>query len=215
MNEKGFSKIVLIILAIALVGAVGYLGLIKNRNHSTQQIIPPSLTNNKILNNDLKSYVNTKYGFSFKYPKDLNAYEWQPNSEKYALPNLVTEKGTGNNIILSSLDYTDENVDYPHDKSYIRIMEVNGTYFLKNATDAEGIWNNLGGKETVNKFLEKKTINGIKFIIFKQLNSDIWSYRAFFANQGKFFSIDAGDLISKELFNSLVSSFKFTSTTEN
>lgn len=215
MNKQGFVKIVLIILVIALVGAVGYFGLVKNRNHPTQQITPSSLTNNKILVKDLKSYINTKYGFSFKYPKDLNAYEWQPNSEKYALLTLVTKKGTGNNIVLSSLDYTDENVDYGHDESYIRIIEENGTYFLKNATDAEGFWNNLGGKETVNKFLEKKTINGIKFIIFKQQNRDIWSYQALFANQGKFFSIEAGDLISKELFDSLVSSFKFTSTTEN
>ncbi len=58
MNKKGFANIVLIILAVLLIGVVGYFELAKRS-------VPEPVSN--VISN-WKTYTNDNYGFGFSYP---------------------------------------------------------------------------------------------------------------------------------------------------
>jgi hypothetical protein len=80
MNQKGFTNIVLIILAVVLVGTFGYISLVKKSSSVEPQLIPqttplPAVSNNPTPQNpspskisNLKTYKNDTYGFQFQYP---------------------------------------------------------------------------------------------------------------------------------------------------
>jgi hypothetical protein len=58
---------------------------------------------------------------------------------------------------------------------------------------------------TINKFVEKKMINGVDFIFFDQLGAP----QAIFMYNGKFFWVRGHSTIERKLFNQIVSTFKF------
>ena len=73
LMQKGFSVILVLISVLVLVGIVGgaYFLLPKTQTKTTQQIVPPitpqpTPTPNQTAN--WKTYTNTKYGYSIKYP---------------------------------------------------------------------------------------------------------------------------------------------------
>ena len=81
MNQKGFANIILVVVIVILVGAVGYFALVKKSEPIAQQPTPTSTqtitptkppvsptptTPSETAN--WKTYTNTKYGISIKYP---------------------------------------------------------------------------------------------------------------------------------------------------
>ncbi len=69
MNQKGFAKIILVIVVIIALGIVGYFAFIKQ--HSQQPIIQ---------NENLSTYNSKELGVSFKYPSDLKVYQQDENN---------------------------------------------------------------------------------------------------------------------------------------
>lgn len=204
----GVSMLVVVVAVVSYVGASR--GIFGNKVQ-----LPTTETDNR------KTYSNKQYGFSFRYAGNLNAYEWQPNSLRYSVATRVMDQGTGNNIILSTLDYSKPIVDeYGTDVSSVRISEENGEAWIKNAVDAEDFWNNLTKTDEsgaiVNKLVEIKVIDGTKFVIFDQYGwsvaaqSKIWTHQALFSHNGKFFWVRGSDSVGKTEFYSLLDSFKFT-----
>jgi len=80
IHQKGFANIVVIILAVVLAGALGYVTLVKKpaapEQPTTSQNTPPPVVNNNTTPQNpppseianLKTYKNDTYGFEFKYP---------------------------------------------------------------------------------------------------------------------------------------------------
>lgn len=76
MNQKGFSDIALFLVIVLALGVVGYFVFVKKSDQTAQQTPTPAQTNTGISpaptqNNQLanwKTYSNSKYNFSLKYP---------------------------------------------------------------------------------------------------------------------------------------------------
>ena len=74
MNQKGFANIILVIVILALLGAVGYFVFVKKSEPITQQPTPtPTQTKTPVSPTpaptaNWKTYTNSQYGFEFKYP---------------------------------------------------------------------------------------------------------------------------------------------------
>ena len=71
-NQKGIANIVLIVLVVVLVGALGYITLVKKSN-LVEQPQTNNLQNTQTSSTDpladWQIYTDSKYGFEFKYPK--------------------------------------------------------------------------------------------------------------------------------------------------
>lgn len=95
MRQKGFALLPLIII-IALIGALGYFAYQNiqlrnnNTNSTTQSVTPtanlskPSLTPDPTVN--WKTYTNTKYGYTFKYPSSYYLMESSSESTSDVTP---------------------------------------------------------------------------------------------------------------------------------
>ena len=68
MNQKWIASIILIAVIIVLVGAVGYFAFVKKSTPIVQQTTPTTTPKFEIAN--WKTFMDTKYGFSFRYPVD-------------------------------------------------------------------------------------------------------------------------------------------------
>lgn len=111
-QTKGFANIILIVVAVILAGALGYVALVKKSAPAEQhsQILPeiPKTSLHQIVTAstptpvdtaaNLKTYTNSQYGFSFKYPaasivtktKDNLITLTSPNGEVGTITFLVT-----------------------------------------------------------------------------------------------------------------------------
>ena len=75
-NQKGFSKIVLIIVALILIGGSYFVFSKKDKNIPAQNIENKSSQSSQSIGGDLSTkdwltYRNDKYGFKFKYPSQI------------------------------------------------------------------------------------------------------------------------------------------------
>mgnify|MGYP001564321650 FL=1 len=76
MNQKGFANIVLVVIIVLIVGVVGYFAFVKKSPPIVQQTQTPTQTNNSVSPTptqkdetaNWKTYSNSKYRFSLKYP---------------------------------------------------------------------------------------------------------------------------------------------------
>lgn len=90
INQKGFVNIILVAVIVVLVGVAGYFVFVKKSELITQQPTPtPTQTNiytsptptSADETADWKTYTNTQYGFSFKYPEGAKV-DCQTNNER-------------------------------------------------------------------------------------------------------------------------------------
>ena len=63
-RSKGFVNILVVVIIVALAGVVGYLGFQQKEKSDAQRT--DEVANNQT-SDDLKTYANAKYGFSFNY----------------------------------------------------------------------------------------------------------------------------------------------------
>lgn len=83
MNEKSFVNIILIVIVVLAVGAVGYFVFVKKSAPIAQQTPTPSQNNNPVSPTptqknetvNWKTYSNSKYNFSLKYPNGWTTEE--------------------------------------------------------------------------------------------------------------------------------------------
>ena len=75
MNQKGFSKIILLVVVVLLVGAVGYFAMIKRSAPPAKQSTTATQSESQI--RDQITYRNDKYRFEFQYSKDFTIFERQ------------------------------------------------------------------------------------------------------------------------------------------
>lgn len=142
MREKGFAQILIIILALIAIGGAYYFGTQKNNVLTTpvQSSVPAvteattqaSPTTDPTAN--WKTYTNTQYGFTFKYPPGLETL-------------LQSEGGvsgpiTGNPIFVYALAdklTIAQGTDKPFDGLSIDIVDTNGSLdtYVSNERDAE------------------------------------------------------------------------------
>lgn len=89
MNQKGFANIILVVVIVILLGVVGYFAFVKKSEPIAQQpaptptqsktpISPTPAQKDEIAN--WKTYNNTQYSFSFKYPTNIFAYNAVDNT---------------------------------------------------------------------------------------------------------------------------------------
>ena len=81
-NQKGFSKIVLIIIVLILIGGVYFIFGKKEKNIPAQNIENESSQSSQLIGGDLsmnewKTYKNEKYGLDFKYPSNWKIQEYK------------------------------------------------------------------------------------------------------------------------------------------
>lgn len=162
-----------------------------------------------------KTYTSDKWGFEIKYPNDWSVFwsEWTPGGAKYHAENISRQ-----GIIILAEKQPKDFVDLEVANVVIELQ--NSESLSKNSNTVDDFWNKLGKKdevtgEIINRFVEKKTINGVSFIFFEQYNwnvknqKKIWEPQSLFMYKGNFFWV-RGNTIDKELFTQIISTFKFT-----
>jgi len=75
MNKNGFINIVFVILVIILIGAVGYFIFLKKLKTVQAPPQTPSRQQNETM--DWKTYQNTRFNLSIKYPNDWRLIDFQ------------------------------------------------------------------------------------------------------------------------------------------
>ena len=75
-NQKGFSKIAIIIIVLILIGGVYFVFSKKDKDISMQDTENQNSQSNnssadQLAMDNWKTYKNNKYGFEFKYPPSL------------------------------------------------------------------------------------------------------------------------------------------------
>src|SRR3989344_4209903 len=103
MNQKGFTKIILVVIIVILLGIVGYFAFVKKSEPTAQQ--PTSLTQTQNLQSSPPSapaaieYRNNQYGFKFALPTSWKGYsivtgEWEGYISGGSQGDVTTEKGS-------------------------------------------------------------------------------------------------------------------------
>lgn len=88
MNKQVFTKIVLLVLVIALAGIIGYFAFVKKSEPITQQPIPTP--KNETAN--WKTYSNTEFNYELRYPTN-----WQIFSKLINGPGTISKGAFLNN----------------------------------------------------------------------------------------------------------------------
>ena len=190
MNQKGFANIVLVVLVVVLISAIGYFIFIKKSVPSTSQ----QTSDNTVY----KTYVNTPYGFEFKYPqdwildvdnKDFSLYLHDTNESNSI---LFMEAGLLDFISQSSVEKNAEYMRKRKDNLDTEEISINGG----NAFYSVVSWD-MGGPPTPNAYLVGRDhIFLMHFSKYDTSNGD-------------------GSLVRAEaLFKQILSAFKFTADTQ-
>ncbi|MDO8551463.1 MAG: PsbP-related protein [bacterium] len=109
-SNKGFTSIILILFILVAVGIGGWYFLNQSSFKSLITTTTPTPTHDPTAN--WKTYTNTKYGYSIKYPKDWDVQEF-PAVDAYLEvtsfnPDKVTDRLTAIIVTVSSNPYEKE-----------------------------------------------------------------------------------------------------------
>jgi len=77
MNQKGSVSIILVVVIVILLGVVGYFAFVKKSSPIAQQTPTPTPSVEQDETVGWKTYENTKFNYSFKYPANL----WGPQND--------------------------------------------------------------------------------------------------------------------------------------
>jgi len=185
MKQKGFAPIIILVLIIALA-AVGYFGY-KNYWPKIQKIVvyspAPSVTADPTTN--WKTYTNTKYLYSLKYPASFTT-----GLQSAGAGNKEADPTTRNLFIYKS------DASEPYIERYINleIFQVKPTYDKKMVTQTT----------LDNQTVEKIVIPGAKFDIYSAQVGTKDFIEIYVSN----------DPTRKEVANQILSTFKFTYPSE-
>ena len=109
MNQKGHVLLVVLLIAVAIGGYLLYTNYSNNRSKVTtsvvQQTTQPSPSPSDETAN-WKTYTNTKYGFSFKYPSNLVVAEQDTIqlTNEASMPQVIPNKYINILIFVYSID---------------------------------------------------------------------------------------------------------------
>lgn len=229
-TQRGIVSLPVLIamLIILIVLGVVYLALV----HKPKQTQNLGVTGNNVgempIDTTSKIYINNVYGFKFSYPSSYTAFESLEG--KWGTPTPVASGGIAGkdtsgdvySLILSPLNYGDAS-----DPSSITIFEENGSsIYDDHVITVKHFWSVIDKDNTINnptaKLIGYKTVNGIDFVLFQVRNfrtiridpsnghvtETVWTPRAIFVADGRFFSISAGPDTPEQVFNSIVDSFQ-------
>ncbi len=198
-SKKGSAVLVTFIGIVVLVAAGGYYFV----SQKDRPIIVEETS-------QWKTYTNTKYGYKISFPDSFSDYGIVVGQGK-GVPAVKTNgTGTQDGVVLSknNLAVFDPEIY----KESIVIERENGEFFIKDAKSVDDFWSRIKKTDNdgniVNKYTESKIIDGIKFIIYEQKNLNIWEPQALFYYNNNFFSV-SGSGINRELFDQMLSTFKF------
>ncbi|MFH1367282.1 MAG: hypothetical protein ABIH38_04860 [Patescibacteria group bacterium] len=216
-NQKGVINLAIpIVIAAALIGAVafGYFYWLpkEKENNNTNTNISVSETD------DWNSFSLSKFGFSFKYPKEWQVYEIVSAHGEGVFKEIQSGQDTGNDITIENGDPVQNdyaNIRMPR----IDISQENGEALIKDSKTVDDFWGKIGKEDTngnvVNKLLEKRTVDGIEFILFETYNWSIdlqkyeWEKGALFMYQNNFYGVRTNYLVTGEEFNQFINKFSF------
>ena len=144
MNQRGFTTIVWVVVVVVLVGAIGYFVVAKKPNSINQQSTPASevssadktpteATASNEEATSLTVYNNTKYNYSFRYPKNFTMYTAvDQTKETVTLPTAVSDKVflTNNKAklfccepLVTSVSVVDGSTDSKNWRQYVNIPD--------------------------------------------------------------------------------------------
>ena len=211
-NQKGFVKILLVVIAIIAVVLFVYM-----RMGNKTETIPSDITDNKIdsgfqasekdITADWKIYKNDQYGFELKYPENIFKLDKNTNTLSHMLNNFHkysakdgSDLGLASDISIVFKKENDKGCNWLETglglKSIGVAFEFKNIKGVKYETGAEGegvVYYCVKNKDNQNVFLIERWF----------LNA---SYSTDLLKQSDY--IDGGK--QEEIFNQVLSTFKFT-----
>jgi len=211
-NQKGFVKILLVVIAIIAVVLFVYM-----RMGNKTETIPSDITDNKIdsgfqasekdITADWKIYKNDQYGFELKYPENIFKLDKNTNTLSHMLNNFHkysakdgSDLGLASDISIVFKKENDKGCNWLETglglKSIGVAFEFKNIKGVKYETGAEG--------EGVEYYCVKNKDNQNVFLIERWFLNV--SYSTDLLKQADY--IDGGK--QEEIFNRIISTFKFT-----
>ena len=213
-NQKGFVKILLVVIAIIAVVLFVYM-----RMGNKTETIPSDITDNKIYSGfqasekditaDWKIYKNDQYGFELKYPENIFKLDKNTNTLSHRLNNFHkysakdgSDLGLANDISIVFKKENDKGCNWLETglglKSIGVAFEFKNIKGVKYETGAEG-------EGVVYYCVKNKNKDNQNVFLIERwfLNA---SYSTDLLKQADY--IDGGK--QEEIFNRIISTFKFT-----
>ena len=211
-NQKGFSKIAIIIIVLILIGGAYFIFSKKDENVIVQNAKNQNSQSNnsstgQVSIDNWKTYQNDQYGFELKYPENIFKLDKNTNTLSHTLNNFHkysakdgSDLGLASDISIVFKKENDKGCNWLETglglKSIGVAFEFKNIKGVKYETGAEG--------EGVEYYCVKNKDNQNVFLIERWfLNA---SYSTYLLKQADY--IDGGK--QEEIFNRIISTFKFT-----
>ena len=211
-NQKGFSKVAIIIIVLILIGGVYFVFSKKDENVIVQNAKNKNSQSNnsstgQVSIDNWKTYQNDQYGFELKYPENIFKLDKNTNTLSHTLNNFHkysakdgSDLGLASDISIVFKKENDKGCNWLETglglKSIGVAFEFKNIKGVKYETGAEG--------EGVVYYCVKNKDNQNVFLIERWFLSA--SYSTDLPKQGDY--IDSGK--QEEIFNRILSTFKFT-----
>ena len=211
-NQKGFSKIAIIIIVLILIGGAYFIFSKKDENVIVQNAKNQNSQSNnsstgQVSIDNWKTYQNDQYGFELKYPENIFKLDKNTNTLSHTLNNFNnysakdgSDLGLANDISIVFKKENDKGCNWLETglglKSIGVAFEFKNIKGVKYETGAEG--------EGVEYYCVKNKDNQNVFLIERWFLNI--SYSTDLLKQADY--IDGGK--QEEIFNRIISTFKFT-----